>query len=111
MQSILCRNQQTVAAILRVMGLSDEKHFINFIVSLTMLVGLDYKILKSCLDCSSYLYLYLFLSSSVLMIPLNNEKVKRLKVAIVILFFTEAYRQMLWSQMDFYDANYSTALD
>jgi hypothetical protein len=28
--AILCDNQRTVAAILRVMGLSDEKHFINY---------------------------------------------------------------------------------
>jgi hypothetical protein len=28
--AILCRNQRTVAAILRVMGLSNDKHFINY---------------------------------------------------------------------------------
>jgi len=28
--AILCNNQRTIAAILRVMGLSDEKHFINY---------------------------------------------------------------------------------
>jgi len=63
--AIICDNQRTIAAILRVMGLSNENHFINYYRVLNRACWSGLQASKILLGCSSSSFLDHYPSSLV----------------------------------------------